>query len=149
MTSAERLFYSNEHGAEREPSIGYGVTANIAASHRVSRQLGVRFPVPEFFFRPDSVCASRKTCTLYQCRKIKDLNAIISDCPNMRGITDVEFKEFGSKGLDKCQSYLLISARLAPVTGIDISGTSRRITALSGKSAQFALKVKLIMERGI
>ena len=30
--------------------VGYGVTANIAASHaRVPRQLGVRFPVPEFF----------------------------------------------------------------------------------------------------
>ena len=28
--------------------VGYGVTANIAASHiRVPRQLGVRFPVPE------------------------------------------------------------------------------------------------------
>lgn len=30
-------------------TVGYGVTANIAASHARSRQLGVRFPVSEFF----------------------------------------------------------------------------------------------------
>ena len=30
--------------------VGYGVTANIAASHKTTRQLGVRLPVSELFF---------------------------------------------------------------------------------------------------
>ena len=31
-------------------NVGYGVTANIAASHLISRQLGVRLPVSESLF---------------------------------------------------------------------------------------------------
>src|ERR1700722_19440866 len=41
-------------------SVGYGVTANIAASHARSRQLGVRFPVSEFLFCFFSVMAPFK-----------------------------------------------------------------------------------------
>ena len=53
MRSAATLVYERERVGTKPFKVRYGVTANIAAFHdhmACARQLGVRFPVSEFFF---------------------------------------------------------------------------------------------------